>query len=426
MRIMPRASALAGKLHPSSVPTAVADVGAGERGLDWFTFFCANLQTGFGPFVSVYLTTQKWSQTDIGFVLMIGGLIGLVGQMPGGAFVDRARAKILLAGASLVVIGVAALMVALNSNFAIILLAWVLHALASCVLSPSIAIISLGLVGHARISRRLGRNASFASIGSALAAAAMGGCGYYFSNKAVFFVTAALAVPALVALWTIRGAPARAGSPHVPVAPKAPATDLVGDVRVLLGNRALVVLSASVALFYLGNAAMLPLVGSMLTLRSAHSPTIFIAACIIAPQIMVAVLSPLAGATAQTWGRRPLLLIAFAALPLRGLGLALVGNPFMLVAVQLLDGVSASVLGVVIPLIAADATRGSDRYALAQGMIGTTMGLGAAFSTTIAGVITDRFGSSSAFLALTGIAVVALLLPLVAMPETKPMSDAEG
>ena len=392
----------------------------GERSLDGFAFFCANLQTGFGPFVSVYLTTEKWSQTDIGLVLMIGGLIGLFGQMPGGALVDHTRAKILLAAASLAVIGVAAAMVALESNFAIILLAWVLHAAASCVLSPSIAIISLGLVGHTGISRRLGRNASFASIGSAMAAAGMGACGYYISNQAVFFVTAALTVPALAALWGIRAAPPVHDDKPVDRIETPPAsTTLVADIRSLFGDKALVVLSASLALFYLSNAAMLPLVGSMLTLRSAHSPTLFIAACIIAPQIMVALLSPFAGGMAQSWGRRPLLLIGFAALPLRGLGLALVHEPFMLVAIQLLDGVSASVLGVVIPLIAADATRASGRYALAQGMVGTAMGLGAAFSATIAGVITDHFGSSAAFLALTGIALGALLVPALAMPETK-------
>ncbi len=407
-------------MPPTGRPTS------GARSLDLFTFFCANLQTGFGPFVSVYLTTEKWSQTDIGLVLMIGGLIGLFGQVPGGALVDRARSKVALASVSLVVIGAAASMVALGSNFAIILLAWILHAAASCVLSPSIAIISLGLVGHAGISRRLGRNASFASIGSALAAAGMGGFGYYLSSRSVFFVTAALTVPALTALWRLSAASAQApreagDRPEM----SATRTNLVADLRDLLGNPALVVLCVALALFYLSNAAMLPLVGSMLTLRSAHSPTLFIAACIIAPQIMVAVLSPWAGALAQSWGRRPLLLIAFAALPLRGLGLALVGDPFMLVAVQLLDGVSASVLGVVIPLIAADATRGSGRYALAQGMIGTAMGLGAALSSTIAGVVTDRFGSSLAFLTLTAIAVVALLVPLVAMPETMPSEDRE-
>ena len=111
---MPDAGLAAKGKEPPSNAAVVGDPASraktGERSLDGFAFFCANLQTGFGPFVSVYLTTEKWSQTDIGLVLMIGGLIGLFGQMPGGALVDHTRAKILLAAASLTVIGVAAAM----------------------------------------------------------------------------------------------------------------------------------------------------------------------------------------------------------------------------------------------------------------------------------------------------------------------------
>ena len=62
---------------------------ASLRGLDWFAFFVADIQTSFGPFIAVYLTTQKWTLADIGLVLTIGGLVGLIGQMPGGAVVDE-------------------------------------------------------------------------------------------------------------------------------------------------------------------------------------------------------------------------------------------------------------------------------------------------------------------------------------------------
>src|SRR5580692_11759701 len=58
------------------------------RGLDWFIFFLADVQTGFGPFVAVYLTTQKWTQVEIGSVLSIGGVVALIGQIPGGAIID--------------------------------------------------------------------------------------------------------------------------------------------------------------------------------------------------------------------------------------------------------------------------------------------------------------------------------------------------
>ena len=59
-----------------------------ERGLDWFTFFVADIQTGFGPFLAVYLTTQKWNQADIGLILAVGSIAGLASQLPGGWLVD--------------------------------------------------------------------------------------------------------------------------------------------------------------------------------------------------------------------------------------------------------------------------------------------------------------------------------------------------
>src|SRR5688500_20156762 len=86
-----------------------------QRGLDWFIFFLADVQTGFGPFIAVYLTTQKWTQVEIGFVLSIGGIIGLLGQMPGGAIVDAARSERLMAGLAVATIGWCAVAYALGS-----------------------------------------------------------------------------------------------------------------------------------------------------------------------------------------------------------------------------------------------------------------------------------------------------------------------
>jgi MFS family permease len=314
------------------------------------------------------------------------------------------------------VIGVSALCAALSTLFPVILLAWILHAIASCVLSPAIATISLGLAGYDRIGPRLGRNATFASAGGALAALGMGAFSYYFSNQAVFFITAALAIPTLAALWAI----GHSSGPPLAAAVKAPAVPKGATPwKRVLTNRTLIILAIVTGLFYLGNAAMLPLVGSVLTMRSAKSPALLIAACIVVPQILVALLSPLAGSKAQSWGRRPLLLIGFSALPLRGICLAMVQDPNMFVLVQLLDGVSASVLGVIIPLVAADATRGAGGFALAQGLIGTAMGLGGAFSSTYAGYLTDHYGSATAFHGLALVAMIALIITFTLMPETK-------
>jgi len=394
------------------------------RGLNWFIFFVADVQTGFGPFVSVYLTTQKWTQVDIGLALSVSSLVALLGQMPGGALVDNAKSERNVAAISVVIVALSALGFAAMPIFPVVMSASVLHAAASCVLGPAIAAISLGLVGHAAIGERLGRNARFASIGNGLAAAAMGACGYFISVRAVFFVTALLLVPALFALRAISPReidPERAHGGMPRLRTNKPPTKF-GD---LLRNRPLLILCGCVLLFHFANAAMLPLMGSVVTMRSARWATVLIAACIVVPQCVVAVISPWVGRQAQRFGRRPLLIAGFAALPIRGILFATVNNPNALVVVQLLDGITASTLGVMVPLIVADLTRGTGHFNLGLGMIGTTTGIGASLSTTFAGFITDHFGSASAFFELSAIALVGLTAVLSFMPETRPSSEDE-
>jgi predicted MFS family arabinose efflux permease len=393
------------------------------RGLDWFVFFVADVQTGFGPFVAVYLTAQKWTQVDIGLVLTAGSLVALAGQMPGGALVDAARSERLVAGLAVTAIAISALAYAASPIFAVILAAAVLHSMASCVLGPAMAAISLGLVGHVGIGERLGRNARFAAIGNGLAAAAMGACGYFLSARAVFFITAALLVPALLALRLISSQEINpelaCGGPRERRTGKL-VTELMGLAR----KRPLVIFAGCVMLFHLANAAMLPLMGSVLTTRSSQWATVMIAACIVGPQLLVAIFSPWVWRKAQAWGRKPLLIIAFAALPIRGLLFATVTNPYLLVAAQLLDGVTAAVFAVMVPLVIVDLTRGTGHFNLGQGIVGTTVGIGASVSTTYAGYLSDHFGSPIAFLGLTGVAMLGFIAIWTLMPETRPARDS--
>jgi MFS family permease len=393
-----------------------------RRGLDWFVFFLADVQTGFGPFINVYLTTQAWTQTDIGLVLTAGSLVALLGQMPGGAIVDAARSEKFVAGVSVGLIAASALALAAAPIFLVVLLSQVVHAGASCVLGPALAAISLGLVGHHAIGERLGRNARFAAIGNGLAAAVMGACGYFISNRFVFVCTALLVAPTFWALSRIRSAeidPEGAhGGPH-PGGLKPLAAGLLRLAR----DRRLMVLAGCVLLFHLGNAAMLPLMGGVVTTRSADWATVLIAACIIVPQAAVALFSPWVGRQAQAWGRRPILLAGFAALALRGLLFAVVADPYLLVAVQIFDGVAAAAMGVMVPLIVADVTRGTGRFNLALGIVGSAVGIGASASTTLAGYVSDHFGSPIAFCSLAAIGAAGLALAFAALPETRPVED---
>src|ERR1700692_2394437 len=220
------------------------------RGLDWFIFFLADVQTGFGPFIAVYLTTQKWTQVQIGLVLSIGGVVGLIGQMPGGAIVDAARSERLVAGLAVATIGVSALGYAVWPIFPVVVTAATLHAAASCVLGPAIAAISLGLVGPLAIAERLGRNARFASLGNGVAAAVMGTCGYLLSSRSVFLVTFILALPTLLALSSIREDEVDAARCHGEVARPQPDPKAT-SVLTLIRQRPLLIFAGSVLLLQL-------------------------------------------------------------------------------------------------------------------------------------------------------------------------------
>jgi hypothetical protein len=394
-----RAQPIGGGRNVPPQPSGPSPHPASLRGLDWFIFFLADVQTGFGPFVAVYLTTEKWTQVEIGFVLSIGGIIGLIGQMPGGAIVDAARSERLVAGLAA---------------------AATLHAAASCVLGPAIAAISLGLVGPFAIGERLGRNARFASLGNGSAAAVMGTFGYLLSSRSVFIVTFILAIPALLSLVRIRERDVDATWAHGAVAREVEDVNATSVWR-LIRQPALLIFAASILLLQLANAAMLPLMAGVVTTRSSQWAPVLIAACIVVPQAIVAWTSPSVGRKAQQWGRRPLLLLGFAALAVRGLLFAVVGDPYLLVMVQVFDGITAAVFSVMVPLIVADVAFGSGHFNLAQGIVGTATGIGASLSTVLAGYVSDKFGSAVAFTGLACVAALGLAVIWLVMPETRPV-----
>jgi MFS family permease len=384
------------------------------RGLDWLNFFVANTQTGFGPFIAVYLTTEAWTQIEIGEALSLGTAAAMLSQIPGGAVVDRLRDKRVAAGAAGVAVAVSAILFAAAPTKFAVVLAEVLHSFASSMLGPALAAISLTLVGRAGLGERLGRNACFASLGNGIAAAALGACGAYVSSRAVFWLTAALMLPGLLALRVIRRAemlPRHAmDSTSAPVSPS-----LFRDVLALLTSRRVLAFAACVSLFHLSNAALLPLVGSELTRSVGDMANLLIAACIVLPQAVVALISPWVGRAADRTGPRLVLTLGFATLPIRALLLAAVtDDPVLLVAVQALDGLSAAVFGVMLPLVAADLTWGTKRFNLCMGVLGLAVAGGATLSTLIAGLIADQLGEKAAFLALAGCGAMAVVGVLTA------------
>ena len=384
-------------------------------GLDWLNLFVANIQTGFGPFISVYLTTQGWTLTAIGFALSLGTITSMASQLPAGALVDAVRNKSRVAGLSILVFTLSALLFAVQPIPLFIYLAEILHGFSSCTLGPAIVAMSLAVAGEAALGTRLGRNARYSSIGNGVGAALMGACGYYISERSVFLLTALLTLPALIALVPLSGV----GDPLPQAAGNGRKKQSNERVSAVLADPRLLVFALCVALFTLANAPLLPLAASALTKRAGGEANLLIAACIVLPQVIVALVSPSIGRLAATRGRRWALLLGFGMLPLRGVLFALIVDPVLVVLIQIFDGIAAASFGVMVPLVTSDIAGRSGHFNLSLGFIGLAIGVGATISTTLAGWIGDHFGDQAAFLGLAATGLIATLLVWRAMPETR-------
>jgi MFS family permease len=366
------------------------------RGLDWLNFLLADVQTGVGPFVAIYLAGYRWDEQSVGLALTVGGIAGILTQTPAGALVDFLRSKRALVAVGVVALAAGALLIALFPSFWPVMAAQVLVGGTSSVFVPAICAMSLGIVGRAAFDTRQGRNQTFNSAGNVTAALSMGLLGYLVSNRSIFFFVVALAVPTIFVLLLIR--PAEIDYEVARGANEGEKAGKAESVWVLFKDRPLVLFLVCAVMFHFANAAMLPLLGELLAKGQGRSSMLFMSACVVTTQFVIALIASWSGRKAGTWGRKPLLLIAFAVLPIRGVLYTLTSNTALLVAIQVMDGVGAGIFGVMSVLVIADLTRGTGRFNLTLGAISTAVGIGAALSQVIAGSIVHHAGYRTGFL----------------------------
>jgi len=392
-------------------------------GLDWLNFLLADVQTGVGPFLAIYLAGYKWDEERVGLALTVGGIAGILAQTPAGALVDFIRSKRALVAAAVIALAAGAMVIALFPSFWPVMGGQVLIGSTSSVFVPAICAIALGVVGRDAFDARQGRNQMFNSAGNVVAAMSMGLLGYYFSDRSIFFFVAAMALPTMLVLLLIN--PAEIDYAVARGATDGPESGSVEGVRALLRDRPLVLFLICSVMFHFANAAMLPLLGEMLAKGRGRQSMIFMSACVVTTQFVITLIASWSGRKAGSWGRKPLLLIAFGVLPVRGLLYTLTAKTSLLIAIQIMDGIGAGIFGVVSVLVIADLTRGTGRFNLALGAVTTAVGIGASLSQVIAGSIVHHAGFRIGFLFLSAVAAAALAILYFFMPETRITEDVK-
>lgn len=347
-------------------------------------FFVADVAGGWGPFLGVYLQERQWTPAEIGLAMTIGGFAGMLATAPLGALVDHIRAKRLLVVGGALAIVFASLAVFVVSGFVPVTATQVVTGIAAAAIMPALSAITLGLVGQAGFARQNGRNQAFNHAGNVVAAALAGGLGYWFGYGAVFAVLAAMGLASIVAVAWIdpRHIDYRAAR-GLSQEPKAGASAWA----VLITCKPLLVLAATLLLFHLGNAAMLPLLGQSLVAQGAGDGSAFTGATIVIAQLTMVPMALLAARLADTRGYWPVFWLALIALPIRGVIAAYVTGPLGLVPVQVLDGVGAGLLSVAVPGLVARILDGTGHINAGLGAVLTTQGIGASLSTAVAGAV---------------------------------------
>ena len=388
-----------------------------SRGLDGVNFFVAAMQTGFGSFVTVYLVKNEWPPEAIGFALTIGTLSNLVSQIPAGAALDSMHDKRWPVMLGIVALGLAALLLCVTAARPAVYPALATQGLASSLIGPGIAAISLALVGQAGVSERVGRNARFASIGNGLAAAAMGVAGSSLPVLTVFLIAVTLAIPAVLSLSLISSDYQR-----LTAAPGETKTRISWEgTKSLLLDKQLLIFAACILLFFAASAAMGPGLAGQVTRHWPEFATLIVAATILVPQAIVAAISPWIGRQVEILGRRPLMLVGWALIPLQGLVYAtLLPSPLALVFGNLLNAFSGAIFGVTMTVVAADLSRKTGGFNLTLGALGVAIAVGASLSTFFTGVSVAIIGVTGAAVGLALVGLCGLVVLWVGMPETRP------
>ncbi|MDQ2843212.1 MAG: MFS transporter [Acidobacteriota bacterium] len=395
--------------------------------LDALNFCNAGIQTGLGPFMSIYYTAVRhWNPGQIGILLACQSLSGIAVQSLVGNFVDQSHHKRLLTALTGTVVALGALGIAILPGFAVQVAVQLVIGLAVTVFPAATSAFALGMVDPDKVTGRLARNEGFAHTGNVVFAIAAGAVGTLLALNGIFYAAAVFAAGMAPSALLIEESQVSYEAARGGTEPKQGREADRRSFRELLADKRILTFTVVVVIFYFANAATLPIVGEILTQgkKSHESAWQVAAAVIVAESVMIGVAIG-AGKLADKWGRKPLFLLGFAVLALRNVLTVVSHNEYYLISLQACDGVAMGLYGVLLKLVTSDLAKGTGRFNFLQGAVQSSMGLGGMLSNSIFGWIAKAFGFNASFWGLAGAALVGGALYQFKMPETKPQNEGQ-
>lgn len=383
--------------------------------LDLLNMTVGDVGSGVGLYLSVYLLSNlHWDHGSIGVALSALSIASIAAQVPAGMLTDCVHRKRLLVAVPLLVLAACSFAITQARSFTAVIVIQTAAGIALSIAAAAIIGITLGLVGAERFAARIGRNEAFNHCGNVLVAVCAAALGYYLSLRSIFLFIGAVALMGAVAALAIKPADidyrrARASEPF---------NNLAVPLRVVITNKRIAGFCCALMFWHLANAALCPLAGQYVAELNPGTAGFSMSACILAAQLVMIPAALISGKLAVSCGRRPLVLAAFAILPVRALLYTLSAHPLVVMAIQLLDGAGAGILGVLTSVVIADAAAGTGRYNAARSMASVAQGVGAAFSNLLAGWIVACYGYAICFYSLAAIAAFALIICQFAMQES--------
>ncbi|ALL66711.1 MFS transporter [Paraburkholderia caribensis MBA4] len=382
-----------------------------QYALEALNFFMADVQAGIGPFLGVFLQAQGWHTDAIGTVMTLGGIAGMLATSPAGALVDAARYKrgiIVTAG---LMTTLASLVLWVAHSYWMVAASQILTAVTGAALGPAVAGVTLGIFHERGFDEQFGRNQVANHAGNVVGAALSGWLGWRYGFGAIFALAGGFGALSVISTLLIR----RDAIDHdrargLAATSSAQEHERASGLRVLLTCRPLLLLSAALAMFHLGNAAMLPLYGLAVVAAHKGDPSAFTAQTIVVAQLVMVAAACFANRLIHRLGYWGVILITFLALPLRGLVAALFITAWGVWPVQALDGVGAGLQSVAIPALVVRLLQGTGRVNVGQGVVMTVQGVGAALSPALGGMLAQHFGYATAFLVLGAVSTGSLAL----------------